>query len=175
MAKKANIVDVDMMKNWYEKDSKLYNSFNRYGITKDSLVGFIGHNGYYRFIFKGKYYLTHRILYQFYHNVILGETDIIDHINGIRSDNRIENLRVCDNSQNICNSKVPKNNLSTGLKNISIHKNNSGTEYYRIKIHKNGKDVFRKEYKKDKHTLEEIIKIRDEELLKHHGEFYNFG
>ena len=40
----------------------------------------------------------------------------IDHIDNNRQNNNIENLRLATNSQNMCNSKTQKNNLSTGYK-----------------------------------------------------------
>lgn len=48
------------------------------------------------------------------HNVIMGSNDLddIDHINGIRHDNRKQNLRPCKHFQNIINSKTYSNNTS---------------------------------------------------------------
>ena len=45
----------------------------------------------------------------------------IDHINKNPSDNRIENLRLADKSQNGCNRPKQKNNKS-GFKNVSWYK-----------------------------------------------------
>jgi len=44
----------------------------------------------------------------------------IDHINGDRDDNRIENLRLANSQQNQANSKVRTNNKS-GFKGASLH------------------------------------------------------
>lgn len=44
----------------------------------------------------------------------------IDHINGIRSDNRIENLRLCTRSQNMQN--LTKVSSATGFKGVTFHK-----------------------------------------------------
>lgn len=42
---------------------------------------------------------------------------VIDHINGDKHDNRLENLRACTVAQNIANSKMRSNNTS-GVKGI---------------------------------------------------------
>jgi hypothetical protein len=47
----------------------------------------------------------------------------IDHINGIRHDNRVENLRVCDDAKNARNRSRPSNN-TTGHQNVVWNKNN---------------------------------------------------
>jgi len=46
----------------------------------------------------------------------------IDHINGIKADNRIENLRLATNQQNLLNSKSHKDNVYSGYKGVSFHK-----------------------------------------------------
>lgn len=178
---KVKTITKELMENWYEKDGWLYWKIRngRRGL-KDSLAGTLDkNNGYYRVGINKCYYHNHRILYQFYHNIILKETDLIDHINGIKTDNRKENLRLCNNSENQCNKNVQKINKSTGIKNISIMKANilnyQYYDYYHIQIRKNGKEVFSKICRTDKFTLEDVIKIRDEQLKIHHGEFCNLN
>jgi hypothetical protein len=55
-------------------------------------------NGYLSIGLKGRIYYAHRLAWLYVH----GEwpVDFIDHINGIRSDNRILNLRECSAAQN---------------------------------------------------------------------------
>jgi len=49
-----------------------------------------------------RYFFAHRLIYF----IATGEEpDYIDHINGDRSDNRIENLRAATNSQNMANQQ----------------------------------------------------------------------
>ncbi len=57
-------------------------------------------------------YLAHRLAW-IYVNGSIGECDI-DHINGIRNDNRICNLRQAERFENMQNISPPKNN-SSGL------------------------------------------------------------
>lgn len=52
---------------------------------------------------KGKRYLEHRLIWLYHYGVWPKEH--IDHINGIRDDNRIENLRECTRQQNMLNRK----------------------------------------------------------------------
>lgn len=54
------------------------------------------------------------------HRLIMNVTDrdiVVDHINHNGLDNRKCNLKICTNSQNICNCKTPKNNKS-GCKGV---------------------------------------------------------
>lgn len=74
------------------------------------------HGGGYRVIrYKRKAYQAHRLVYAyFYHDV----PKYIDHINGDKLDNRIDNLRPATTQQNGCNRKVSSNN-STGCTGVT--------------------------------------------------------
>ena len=66
-------------------------------------------NGYIRGQFKGKKFLEHRVVYYMFNKIV---PSFIDHINGIRDDNRIENLREADKQSNTFNRKSHKNSTS---------------------------------------------------------------
>jgi len=78
----------------------------------------------------------------------------IDHINRIRSDNSLSNLRWCSYSDN-CINRTPK----SGFQNIIIENRNSNITY-RISITRNNNIICRKRFK----TIDEAIKYRDEIL-----------
>lgn len=90
----------------------------------------------------------------------------LDHIDNDKSNNKIENLRKCSQSDNQSNKKVHKNNKSTGIK--YIHKTNHNT--YRFQLVKNGI-----QYIKTFKTIEEAIEYRDRVVLEKCGEFSNLG
>ena len=88
---------------------KTYNTYQLAGSKKS--------NGYIRIRFDYKHLYLHRFLYEQYHNIKLKPEEFIDHINGIRDDNRICNLRIATASQNQQNRNINKNN-KYGLKSI---------------------------------------------------------
>lgn len=63
----------------------------------------------------------------------------IDHINRIRSDNRISNLREANRSENLCNSSRRSDN-KTGIRGVSFNRKNKN---YTVRIQKNGKILTR--------------------------------
>lgn len=67
------------------------------------------HNGYLRFGYDHRLYLVHRVVWLFHY----GEwPDVVDHIDGDRLNNRIENLRSVDRNGNALNRRRPKSNTS---------------------------------------------------------------
>lgn len=73
-------------------------------------------DGYYSINIDGKNFLIHRLLYAKYHNIKIPDNLVIDHINRIKTDNRIENLRLVSNTQN-------QQNRTKRIDNTSGHKN----------------------------------------------------
>lgn len=72
------------------------------------------HEGYLRLQLKRKTLKQHRLAYLIVFGFMPSQ---IDHINGIRNDNRIKNLRPCTTMQNAHNQGIPKNNTS-GYKRV---------------------------------------------------------
>lgn len=77
------------------------------------------HIGYIIVSIKKKPYLAHRLAW-FYTYGTWPEKNI-DHVNGVRTDNRIDNLRVACQSQNMMNRPAQANNTS-GFKGVSWNK-----------------------------------------------------
>lgn len=120
----------------------------------------IGTDGYYRMQFNGQFYRTHRVVY-FMHTAIDPAELVVDHIDGNRLNNNVENLRPCTIQENLWNAQgKPKR---SGLpKGISKMKNG----WYQIQVSINNVVQFRKfaSFHDAKHCLSGLRR-------EHHGEF----
>lgn len=76
------------------------------------------------------------------HRLIMNAPDgaYIDHINGDSLDNRKENLRFCNNSENMRNRGKNQNNTS-GYKGVSYNKNRRGKKKWEAKCKHNYKTI----------------------------------
>src|SRR5260370_28259 len=81
-----------------------------------STAGYVMRNGYIMIGFSRQRFLAHRLAW-FFENGEWPSADI-DHINCIRTDNRLANLRVCDAAQNCANRGATSRNRS-GFKGVS--------------------------------------------------------
>lgn len=114
-------------------------------------------NVYVRTSVHGKYVRLHRL--------ILGVTDssiFVDHINGDTLDNRKNNLRICNNAQNLQNRGANRSN-PTKLKGVTIFEKH----YYRARITAFGKSISLGIYKDPMVAAQAY----NEAALKYHGEF----
>ena len=84
-----------------------------------TVVGSMDGHGYLCTQINGKHHKIHRIVYCMHHGYF--PENEIDHINRIRHDNRIENLREVSRSCNLRNSKLASDNKS-GIKGINWNK-----------------------------------------------------
>ena len=66
-------------------------------------------HGYWMICIDGVKYASHRLAWMYVHGFFPEE---IDHINHIRTDNRLVNLRETDRSENAKNISMPSNNVS---------------------------------------------------------------
>lgn len=75
--------------------------------------------------------------------VVLGVKgkEVVDHINGNPLDNRCSNLRICNTSQNIANSKKRKDNTS-GFKGVTWQGNRYGKKNWSANIGYRGKRLY---------------------------------
>lgn len=76
--------------------------------------------GYVKVNFDGKVRLAHRLIWA----LVNGQEPDgqIDHIDGNRANNKIENLRCCDNSTNMQNLKRARVDSATGVLGVSLCK-----------------------------------------------------
>lgn len=80
-------------------------------------AGSLSKYGYVKVRFFKKMYQAHRLIWLY----VYGELpEYVDHINGVRSDNRLANLRACRPFENQQNRKVQKN--ATGLTGVRLDK-----------------------------------------------------
>jgi hypothetical protein len=90
------------------------------GVNIGDIAGSLCKSGYLSTKIKNKQYMNHRIVWLMFNGNI---PEKIDHIDGNRLNNRIENLRAVTPSQNSCNRKTPCVNTS-GVKGVTWNKNN---------------------------------------------------
>lgn len=114
---------------FYYKDGKVYRKSN----NKEAGCN---QNKYRVIKINYKKYLTHRVVWALHHNKF--PDLIIDHINGIKNDNRIENLRECTQSENMRNYGLNKLNTS-GFKNVVWNKY---TNKWQVNLRVNGKKKY---------------------------------
>lgn len=74
--------------------------------------------GYWRIKIQDKSYFEHRLVWFYHHGVW---PDVIDHLNGVRCDNRIENLRSVTVTENVQRRNIANNNTS-GFKGVYYRK-----------------------------------------------------
>ena len=144
------------------KDGKLFWKESRCcnKIKKGSEAGTMTVSGYRTVSINGKQTRSHRLIYilHFGH-----APEIIDHINGDKLDNRIENLRPANDMTNQFNSKLSTKNTS-GVKGVVWCKDRNK---WKVQIQKNKKTHFFG-YFDDINDAEECMKLARSGL---HGEY----
>ncbi len=84
-------------------------------------------------------HLAHRVIWAIH----TGKRDFqhIDHLNGVKTDNRIINLRCVDQSVNMRNAKLRKDNVS-GIVGVRLIRNpKTGTQRWLARIYVNGRTI----------------------------------
>ncbi len=124
---------------------------------------------------KGRYYLEHTLVYLY----MVGEhpTNTVDHIDGVGSNNRWENLRAATYTQNMFNAALRVDN-PTGVKGVS-YRYIGKKKVYRARISINKKTYVKSVSLISNRTEEGIMKeLTDwvvEKRKKLHGDYANFG
>jgi hypothetical protein len=111
-------------------------------------VGCLNNAGYLVVRLDGILYLAHRLAWVLYYNE--WPTNVIDHINGIETDNRKENLRDVTRSINCSNRHTAKNKLGF----LNIHETSKGN--YQVGFQRNSKPIHVGTYE----TLQEALEAR---------------
>jgi hypothetical protein len=88
-------------------------------MKKGAIAGYVNSDGYKAMMIDGRIYLAHRLAWFYVHGK--WPVHMIDHINRVKTDNRIGNLRDVTNSQNLQNTKLKKSN-SSGYKGVTFNK-----------------------------------------------------
>tara|TARA_R110000737_G_scaffold4909_1_gene15897 strand:- start:194 stop:682 length:489 start_codon:yes stop_codon:yes gene_type:complete len=101
----------------YNPDTGIFSWLN--GKPTGYVVGGLTDRGYRRIKVCGKLYRAHRLAWLYTNGLF--PKDQIDHINGVKDDNRIINLRAATHAENQHNQKIPINNTS-GFKGVSWNK-----------------------------------------------------
>jgi hypothetical protein len=150
-----------------ELQSKLHYNQNTGIFTwlkNNKQAGYKNKKGYIIININKKMYAAHRLAWIYMYKTILG---CIDHINTIKDDNRIVNLRIATLSQNGFNRQLNKNNKS-GVKGVYWHSRNKKW-IAQLKVN-NTKIIF------GSFSDIELAKIAiNEARIKYHGEFANNG
>lgn len=120
-------------------------------------------SGHIQVSISGKKYAAHRLAFLF-----MGETlpGMVDHINGVRDDNRWCNLRPCCNHTNAYNQGRQKNNTS-GYKGVYPTKKGR----WRARTSYKGRRVNVGSFATKEEAYEALCKT----VRKLHGEFANYG
>lgn len=113
---------------FYQKEGSLYRKSNDKRAGGDA-------NGYRQLTINKKRYYEHRLVYLMNHGHMPKHE--IDHINGIKDDNRISNLVDVTHKENMQNLR-PYSNSSSGLLGVNWH---CTTKLYMARMRINGKII----------------------------------
>ena len=92
-----------------------YKDGELYWLKTGKKAGTLHHTGYTQICVNRKLHNAHRLVFMIYHGWL---PEVIDHIDGNRANNNIDNLRPASWSQNLQNMKLRPTNKS-GCKNVS--------------------------------------------------------
>ena len=145
-------------------DGKLIRKVTAGSSKAGSIVNYKEPNGYLRVRVDNKRYTVHQVIFCMQHGYI---PKMIDHINGIKDDNRIENLRIANPSQNGYNKPLGKI-CKSGVKNVKWESKMKKWQV-RLRVNKIPKIVGYFD------NLELAQLVATEARNKFHGKFANHG
>ena len=121
-------------------------------------IGWVEKNGYVCANLNGTRYRVHRLVFMYFNGFC---PDFIDHIDGNKQNNSIENLRQANTHENACNRSPNKNN-KLQIKGVCFDQNK-----FKANIKKFGKSYHLGYFQ----TKEEAAKAYVEAAQNFHGEF----
>lgn len=139
---------------------------NRGGTARtNEPAGAIDRQGYAHIKIDGRDYFAHRIAWL----LTTGAWPLaqIDHINGLKADNRLSNLREASQAENMRNRPMYRNN-ETGFKGVTFNKRDGR---WQARIKRDGKLIHLGQFK----SPEDASAAYAEEAAKLHGEFVHSG
>jgi len=101
--------DLESVATYSPENRGLIWTVRRFGTVPGQRVGTLDKEGYRRVRLSGRQYFEHRLVWLWHHGSF---PRILDHISRDRDDNRIENLRLCNESQNAANTGSQRHNTS---------------------------------------------------------------
>lgn len=104
---------------FYYENGVLFHKKSRSKGKANKPIGWQEKNGYWATNVDDVRYRVHRLVYQFHHGNC---PPMLDHIDGNKNNNAIENLRPATNKQNLANRKNVKTN-KLGLKGVCFERN----------------------------------------------------
>jgi hypothetical protein len=114
--------------------------------------------GYIQITYQSKLYLAHRLIFLWHHGHL---PRVLDHIDGDKHNNKIENLRAATHSENQFNRKMNSNNKS-GYKGVTW---NNECKKWQAVVSYQKKHFYLGMYK-DIEDAAEAVKLKREELHK---------
>lgn len=127
-----------------------------------SIAGTLNEYGYIQIYFLGKIYKAHRLAWAIQFGYF--PLNDLDHIDGNRSNNKLENLREATRSENLQNTK-PRINNTSGFKGVTQSSRNPNI--WTAHINHSGKKWHLGSFS----NPEDAYKAYCEASLKYHGEF----
>jgi len=146
------------------RDGNLYNRTNRNSKSKKGDIAGSYSGRYGLITIDSQAFTIHRIIFFMHHGYLPKE---IDHINGNKHDNRIENLREATHFDNQHNKALNRNNKS-GVKNVYWC---NTRKMWSAGVRFNGKKIGLGTFYKLEEAEKVVKKFREE----NHGEFVNHG
>ena len=153
-----------LLEDFEYKDGELY--WKKPGRSRKvgNKIGCLDRHGYIHTHYRCKTYLLHRLIFLMHRGYL---PSMLDHIDGNKLNNRIENLREATFFENSSNARISKRN-TTGIKGVSWDKRR---QKFRAVCNFNYKKYEIGSFK----TLDEASKAVKKFREEHHGAFANHG